>query len=87
MSNALMVSPPTLAKRFAVKADKILAWIRSGELPAVDLSMTPGTGKPRWKIAETDVEAFLARRAATPPAPTPRPRRRRRTATPAKEYF
>jgi len=65
-----------IAERLAVDARRVRGWIRSGELPAIDVG--PARGKHRrWRIAESDLELFLARRAHTPPAPPTRRRRRR----------
>jgi excisionase family DNA binding protein len=64
-----------LARRYRVGRGKILAWIRKGELPAVN---TAGAlcGRPRWVVTADGVAAFEGRRgAAAPPRP---PRRRRR---------
>ena len=69
------LTPPELARRYGVKPDKILAWIRSGELRAINLVERPG-GRPRWKISEADLLIFEQRRAATGPAPRTRRRRK-----------
>ena len=68
------LTPPQIRKELSVSHDKVLGWIRSGELFAVNLASTPDS-RPRWHIARADLEAFLARRSATP---TPRSTRRRR---------
>ena len=70
------ITPPELAKRYRVNVDKILAWIRSGELPAINIASKPG-GRPRWRIRESDIELFEARRSAVAPAKKTRRRRRR----------
>ena len=62
----------------------VLALIKSGALVASDVSLTPG-GKPRWRILQSDIDEFLARRRHQPPAP--RRRRRRKAAATIKEYF
>ena len=80
------ISPCALAKRWGVSPDKVYAFIRSGELPAVNLSTVAGVSRPRWKIDEKDIEAFEQRRMAKPPEPTPK-RRHRRRAAPVKNYF
>ena len=67
-------TPPETARLLGVKHDKILAWIKSGELAAVNLATRHG-GRPRWRISRQALDDFLARRAAKPP---PKPRRRRR---------
>ncbi|MBM4069106.1 MAG: DNA-binding protein [Planctomycetes bacterium] len=78
-------TPPKFAKLLGVDADKILAFIRTGQLAAVNLAVNP-QGKPRYRIALADAERFLQSRATTPPAAKPR-RRRRTIAAPVKEYF
>ena len=70
------LSPPQVAELLHVSHGKVLAWITSGDLRAADLATHRGQ-RPRWRIARTDLDDFLARRAATgPPVPT---RRRRHT--------
>jgi hypothetical protein len=68
------VSPPQLAAQWGVDVHKIIGWIRSGELRAVNLA-TRRDGRPRYAIDVADLAAFEAARAVTPP--TPRIRRRR----------
>jgi len=61
------------AERYSVKAHTVLAWIRRGELAAVDVSSARG-GRPRWRITREALDRFELARTATP---TP-PRKRRR---------
>lgn len=77
------MTPPELARLWAVDPDKIRRWIDAGELEAVDLSASQGQ-RPRWHILPAAAEAFLARRANRRPAKSTR---RRRAAAPAKTYF
>lgn len=67
------LSPPEGAEEIAVAAEKVVGWINSGELPAVNVATKVG-GRPRWRIRRIDWEEFLARRAngATPKARAPR---------------
>jgi hypothetical protein len=76
-------TPPEVARRFGVAVDKILAWIRSGELRAIDAS-TRRAARPRYLVDVEDLEAFERSRQVTPPAP--RAKRRRRVAA-VREYF
>lgn len=69
------ITPPQLAREWGIDSDKVLAWIRSGELRAVNAATRPG-GVPRYLIDRDDVRAFEAARAVTAPAPS-RPRRKR----------
>jgi hypothetical protein len=69
------LSPPQVAQRYGVKADKVLVWIRSGELRAVNVAARP-MGRPRWRITEADLIVFESRRTAKPPPPATRRRRK-----------
>jgi len=80
----LHTTPPQLARRYGVSPDKVVAWIRSGQLRAVNVASTL-SGRPRWRIAEADIVAFELRRSATPAPKTTR--RRRRTSPGITEYF
>jgi hypothetical protein len=64
-----------IARRYRVGEDKVRAWIRLGELRAIN---TAGRlcGKPRWVIPPEALDEFEKRRAGGPP-PTPVRRRRR----------
>ena len=67
------LTPPQLARLWGVKPEKIIRWIRSGELKAFDFSADPGTGRPRYRIRQSDAESFERLRQAGPPLPTPEP--------------
>jgi excisionase family DNA binding protein len=75
------LTPPELAALWGLSTDKILAWIRAGELRAFN-AVTRLGGRPRWLIDIAEVEAFEARRSNTT-TKLPSPKRRRR---PLKEY-
>jgi excisionase family DNA binding protein len=77
-------TPPEIARRLGVGPEKVLAWIRSGELAAVNLATTRH-GRPRWAIAPEALDLFLAARQNHPPPH----RTRRRRALPANiiKYF
>lgn len=70
------LTPPEAAKLLRVDPHKVVAWIRAGELRASNVATKRG-GRPRWRISETDLEAFLASRVPDPPLPRA-PRRGRR---------
>ncbi len=82
MVNATL-TPPQLAKDYGVNPDKVLAWIHSGELRAVNVAAKPN-GRPRWRIKAEDLEAFELRRSAVPTKTT---RRRRRASPGIIEFF
>ena len=74
ITSTRMLTPPQVADRLGIDASKIIGWIRNGELVAVNVAKTV-SGRPRWRVAQSELEAFLRRRQS--PAPqAPRPRRR-----------
>ena len=84
MSNERYITPPELAKQWGVASDKVLHLIHTGQLRAVNLACN-AKGRPRWRIAVTEVERFEATRSNKPPVP--RQRRRRTAATSGREFF
>lgn len=79
----LFLTPPQIAKRYGVSEEKVIGWVRRGELRAINLAARR-TGRPRWKIAYADLVAFESARAAVPAPPTTR---RRRKSSDVTEYF
>ena len=77
-------APPTLppayrvrdvAERLRVDSHRVLAWIRSGRLRAMDVS--GGTGaRPRWRIRPEDLEALELSLSTSPEPKTGRRRAR-----------
>jgi hypothetical protein len=61
------LTPPQVAARYGISPDKVLAWIRQGDLSAFNAA-TKADRRPRWLIDEDDLAAFEARRAS-PTAP------------------
>lgn len=53
-----------VAETLGVDANKVLRWIKAGELRAIDVSQKRGV-KPRWRIAPADLELFETRRSNT----------------------
>lgn len=67
------------ARLLRIRESKVLAWCRSGELPAADVSERPGQGRARWRIARTDLDDFLrGRRPGGEAKPARRKRREKR---------
>jgi hypothetical protein len=64
-----------LARRWRIGPDKIRAFIRRGDLVAVNMAICLA-GRPQWRVTPQEVERFEARRASTPASKT-MPRRRR----------
>jgi excisionase family DNA binding protein len=62
--------PREAAKILGVNASKVIGWIHSGELEAMNLA-TVRAGRPRWRISLGALKKFLAARTS-PPATSPR---------------
>jgi excisionase family DNA binding protein len=69
-----------VAELYGCDANKVLRWIASGELRAIDVSERRGR-KPRWRIDVDDLRAFESRRASTA-GDSPKAPRRKRPARP-----
>ncbi len=72
-----------VATSLGIRQHGVLSFIHSGELRAVDVSLTQG-GRPRWRILPDDLDSFLLRRTHQTKTT---PRRRRRRTTNVKKYF
>lgn len=73
--------PPEIARRYGVNIRKVLAWIRTGELVALDLSSRTSS-RPRYSVTPEALEAFEKSRRVVPDggeSTTQRLRRRART--------
>lgn len=75
VSVARMLTPPQVGRQLGVTPEKVIGWIRRGELRAANLATTL-KGRPRYRIAPDDLDSFLVRRTVAPP--TPRATRRKR---------
>jgi excisionase family DNA binding protein len=71
------LTPNELAAILRVSPDKVRAWIKSGELGAIDVAASR-CGKPRWVILPHHLAEFENRRQAVSP-PKPKPRKRGKT--------
>jgi hypothetical protein len=78
------LTPPEVAKLFGVEPGKIIAWIKAGELRAINGATRRGD-RPRYLIDLDDIAAFERSRAVVPP-PAP-VQRRRRPASDVVEFF
>lgn len=81
---AVYLAPSDIARSRGVSVLKVLGWIKSGELRAVNMATQAGR-LPRWRISPADLEAFDAARAAVPQVPVSR--RARRKVGHVVEYF
>ena len=69
------LTPPQIAARYGVGTDKVLGWIRSGEMRGVNIA-AKANGRPRYVVDEADLAVFEARRAARPLSAAPRRRKK-----------
>jgi hypothetical protein len=74
-------TPPQIAEQYGVDVHKVIGWIRTGQLRA--LNVGNGDSRPRYRITPADLAVFEASRAVQPPAP----RVRRRRADPGVTQF
>ena len=65
-----MLTPPQLAKQLGVSPDKVLTWIRKGELHATNVAAA-GSSRPRHRISPEDLAEFQRTRQNVPPPPKP----------------
>jgi hypothetical protein len=64
-----------VARRYRVRRSKVLGWVRSGQLAAVN---TAGAlARPRYIVLPESLTTFERRRTATPNKRAPRRRRQR----------
>ncbi len=74
-----------IAESLGVHERTVREWIDSGELRAINASRSRTSQKPRLRVLDADLQAFLASRSVgreEKPAP-----RRRKRATDVKEFF
>jgi len=61
LASKSVLTPPELAHEWGVSPDKILGWIRSGELRASNLATTQ-SGRPRYRIDREAITEFKNKR-------------------------
>ena len=77
------LTPPQVAALWGISPDKVVYWIQSGELRAIDASTNRGA-RPRYLIDRDDLADFEQSRLVASPTPKPM---RQRPASPVKNYF
>lgn len=71
---ARYLTPPEIANRFGCKPETVIAWIRSGELAAINLARR-GSLRPRYRVSPEALATFEQTRSVvprTPPVSKPR---------------
>lgn len=61
MSERIKLTPPALARRWGVSVSKVIFFIESGELQAINLARSRA-GRPRYAIDLDDIADFEERR-------------------------
>ncbi|MES2788461.1 MAG: helix-turn-helix domain-containing protein [Planctomycetota bacterium] len=70
MSNvARYLTPPEIARMWGTSVKKVLAFIDSQELPAIDLATNRGS-RPRWKVTPEALAQFELTRRSLPAQPS-----------------
>jgi hypothetical protein len=70
------LTPPQLAKLWGISSEKVLGWIASGQLRAINAASHLNSPRPRFLIDKADIAAFEAQRSTQPEVPARRRRRR-----------
>ena len=63
MAQKSPLTPSSVAARYGVHPNRVIAWIRAGELRALNLAIN-ANGRPRFSILPDDLEAFERSRQA-----------------------
>jgi hypothetical protein len=80
-------TPPEVAKQFGVATTKVIAWIRCGELKALNLA-NRGCTRPRYSISPEALEQFERSRQVIPDGGLSTTQRlRRQSQASVREYF
>lgn len=78
------VTPPQIAKAWGIKKEKVIAWIRSGELKAINVATNANGARPRFLVDVEDLAAFELRRQVVPPS---KPVKRKKRPSGVIEFF
>jgi hypothetical protein len=79
-------TPPEVARRYGVATSKVINWIRTGELSALNLAHR-GCTRPRYSIPAEALERFEEARTVIPDGGESATRRLRRQPTNVKQFF
>jgi chromosome segregation and condensation protein ScpB len=67
-----------IAAERGISVDKVLQWLREGELVGVNVAQNANGKNPRWRVAPEALADFERRRSSAPPA---KPSRRKQPAS------
>lgn len=71
---AKYITPKEVSQEVGVGINMVLDWIHRKELRASNVSLAKS--RPRWVIAESDLQAFLDARSNQKPKPKPQRKRK-----------
>lgn len=81
------LTPPVIARQYGVATAKVIAWIRQGELVALNLAHR-GCSRPRYSVTPEALEQFERNRQVVPDnCESTTQKLRRRAAGTSKDYF
>lgn len=80
------LSIPAIARSRGLKPQKVLAWVKSGELRACNMVQNTAS-RARWKVHRDDLAVFDLKRSNRASIPVSRPRRVTRSANGVIEFF
>ena len=80
------LSPREVSEQWGIATDRVLGWIRSGQLRAINAAGDARSKKPRWLIDVEDLAAF-ERSRSTSPVSSPNPSRRSRRMSTVPELY
>lgn len=63
-----MLTVQQVAERYGVRPHTVLAWIKCGDLAAINVGMSRTRKRPNWRISDKAIESFETVRSTTPPA-------------------
>ena len=66
---AIAFTAVQVAEKLQVSRETVELWIRRGELKALNASLKPNSARPRLRVTEESLAAFMAARSVGPPAP------------------
>jgi hypothetical protein len=70
------LTPPEIARLWGLSPEKVLTWIKTGELRALNAATRTG-GRPRFLVDRADLAEFERRRTVAPNSKATRRRKRR----------
>lgn len=71
-----------------VREGTVLIWIRNNELKAINIGRTASKNKPRWRVSQKNLDAFLEARSRTVNGTSRSAKaRRRKLSTASVEHF